>query len=275
MGSKQYLVAIATIFIELEILGHIKNAYIVKNYNLSALYFSLALFIGLSVYVCIRNEIAWYRVTNRLDFISRWIFKYDFIYKYDTAKTSDQQLSSHVRVRDINVQNGGIWFNKTRTYGTNYCNIGYVMLLTSVKGATTDEFNDIMLTLVYSFVKGSVNKIHHLTSKNKTDLAAAYENMLKENLNPWVRSGIYELKKYIQTKAVKNGSSCFITVGVGYYTTQQKDQAYQDVEQSIQANSLFFRYAGIESRVIKSEQEYQVLYRQFFKMDNTGVLTVE
>lgn len=273
MGTKQYLLCMGTGYIDIHLADYALKAYNASHYNLFGFYITIGLLLSAFVWFCIKDELAWYRITNLLDFLQRWVRKSDFIYLYDEKKTSDEQLNEHVKVRDME-PTGLIWFNKLKTYDNNYCNTGIVFLLSPNEQVGDTTYNDTLLTLFYSLKRGTETKMHYLTSKIKNNIAAAYEEKLKGNLTPETRAGIYEAKKYLLSRRLKTRPAHYMFVGLGYYTKSQKETAINEAARLAAAYKLFLEHAGIDCRQIMTQAEYNIIYKQFYKMENTGVLTV-
>lgn len=273
MGTKQYMLCMGTGYIDINLADYALKAYTATHYNLFAFYVTVGLILSAFVWICIRDELAWYRITNWLDFIQRWVRRADFVYLYDEKKTSDDQLDEHVKVRDME-PSGLIWFKKLQTYENNYCNTGIVFLLSPSEQVGDTTYNDTLLTLFYSLKRGTVTKMHYLTSIIRNNIAAAYEEKLKGNLSPETRSGIYEAKKYLMSRKSKNRPAHFMFVGLGYYTKGQRETAINEAARLSAAYKLFLEHAGIDCRQVTSQIEYTILYKQFYNMENTGVLTV-
>jgi len=275
MNTKQYLLSILTALFDLKMLTYSKLAMVDEKYGLFVFYITLGIAVSAITYYCIKDELVWYRITNKIDFLQRWIRRSDFIYKYNEKKTSDTQLNEHVKVRRAEEPVGLIWFNKCKTYDNNYCNTGIAFILNPSGGVGDIEYNNILLTFVCSLKKDTVNKFHYLTSKVRNNIARGYEELLKGELKPEIRSGIVEAKKYLQRSYLKTRPAHYMFIGLGYYTWQQRNQAIQDAENTAAAYQLFLEYAGIECRQIKSKKEYIIIHNQFDRMENLGVLTVD
>lgn len=273
MNTKQYLICVLTGYIDINLVDYALKAYDAHSYNLFGLYITIGLALSAFVWYCIKDEVAWYRVTNKLDFLQRWIRRSDFVYLYDEKKTTDDELADHVKVRQIE-QTGAIWFKKCKTYDNNYCNLGLVFLLNPSEQVGDTTYNDTLVTLFYSLGRGTITKFHFLTSKIRNNIAAEYEEKLKGDISPELRSGIYEAKKYLLRRQMRTRPAHFMFVGLGYYTKDQREKAIDDARRTAAAYTLFLDHAGIDCRQITTQTEYSIIYRQFYKMENTGVLTV-
>lgn len=273
LSTKQYFICVITGFIDINLADYALKAYHAHSYNLFGLYITIGLSLSAFIWYCIKDEVAWYRVTNKLDFLQRWVRRSDFVYLYDEKKTTDEQLDEHVKVRDME-PTGLIWFNKCKTYDNNYCNTGVAFILNPSEQVGDSTYNDTLLTLFYSMKRGTETKFHYLTSKIRNNIAAEYEEKLKGNLSPHIRSGIYEAKKYLLRKQMKTRPAHYMFVGLGYYTKDQREKAIDEATRLASAYTLFLEHAGIDCRQIMTQTEYNIIYRQFYKMENTGVLAV-
>ena len=227
-----------------------------------------------AVWICLKDDAVFYKVGNFLDFLYRWIMRKDFVYKHDDKKTSDKDIDEHVKVKKMS-ELGIIWFKILTIYKRYKCNTGVIFVVNPQNVQDLDEFNENTALLLYSLQPGILQKYHTIQSQDMSDIAEQYEERLKlppEELGPAERVGLFYTKQFLQSLSGRVNWAYFIFLGTGYYTDEEK--ANLEVSRVIKSYQLFLENSGIESRLITSPYEYELITRQMRSMKNIGVVTV-
>ncbi|MEN6291037.1 MAG: hypothetical protein ABFD07_03330 [Methanobacterium sp.] len=274
LSAKQFLLAIGTIIIDRELLVLAQNVYD-TNQSLCSVYIGSGVILSIIMYIAIKDEAAFYKACNFVDFLYRWIRKSDFVYKHDEKETPDSKIDSHVKVKRMLKNTGIIIFDKCKTYRKNVCNAGFILVVNPQDVQDLDEYNERTSILLYSIDPGTIQKYHSIQSQDMSDIAAQYEERLKlppDQLSPAERVGLYHTKQFLRNLTGRVNWAYFIFVGVGYYTDDEA--AILKVERARKAYEHFLNMSGIESRIITTQREYRLIYKQMSSMKNLGVVTV-
>lgn len=274
--SKKFFISAGTAFLDLELASRAREIYRVYGYDnyLLHFYIGLGLVVTATVWICLKDDAIFYKVGNFLDFLYRWIMRKDFVYKHDDKKTSDKDIDEHVKVKKMS-KFGIIWFKILTIYKKYKCNTGVIFVVNPQDVQDLDEFNETTALLLYSLQPGILQKYHTLQSQDMSDIAEQYEERLKlppEELGPAERVGLFYTKQFLQSLSGRVNWAYFIFLGTGYYTDEEK--ANLEVSRIIKAYQLFLENSGIESRLITSPYEYELITRQMRSMKNIGVVTV-
>lgn len=270
-STKQILISFIVAFIDIALF---ENAmHVVKSdTNLFGIYITAVIVLTAIVFFCIKDEVSMYKTGNLLDFAVRYITRSDLIQKHSEA-TADQKLDNHVKVKRMDEETGTIWFENCKTYKKNTCNVGFSLIVNPSDVQDLDSYNENTALLLYSLRPGIIQKINAMQSKEVTSVTRQYEIALENpNLSPAEREGIYSTMKFLDSLSDRVNWIYVIFIGVGYHTDEEK--ARKDVSRVCKAYETFLNDSGIESRLIKSQKEYTIIYKQMFSMKNIGVVTV-
>lgn len=274
--SKKFFISAGTAFLDLELASRARETYQTYGFDSYFLHFYIVLGITVTaaVWICLRDDAIFYKVGNFLDFLYRWIMRKDLVYKHDDKKTSDNDIDNHVKVKKMDLI-GTIWFKALTIYKKYKCNTGVIFVVNPQDVQDLDDFNETTALLLYSLKPGILQKYHTLQSQDVSDIAEQYEERLKlppEELGPAERVGLFYTKQFLQSLSGRVNWAYFIFLGTGYYTDEEN--ANLEVSRIIKAYQLFLENSGIESRLITSPFEYEVITKQMRSMKNIGMVTV-
>jgi hypothetical protein len=291
LSWKQYLIGIIAVWADFKLYGYTIAAYAAEKAALEAgstawyynlpyghlyqIYIAVGVILTLVTYALIRSELAFYRGWNFLVFLYRWIRKSDFIYKHDEKTTPDKKLDEHVKLQRMLSDSGTAFFSKCKTYKDNVCNTGMLLVVSPELIGSFEDFHEVMSILLYSIKSGRIQKLHAIQSQDMRDLAAKYEKLLQlppDKLPPAERVGLFYTKQFLQNLSGRVNWAYFVFVGLGYYIDDK--EAILETERAKESFEHFLGMAGIESRLITSQYEYQLVYRQLSNMRQLGVVTV-
>jgi hypothetical protein len=270
-STKQIVIGFITALLDITIFD--KAIHVMRtDPNLFAVLMTVVLIITAIVFFCIKDEVSMYKAGNILDFTMRYITRSDLIQKHNIA-TSDQKLDDHVKVKKFDEETGAIWFEKCKTYKNNTCNVGFALVVNPSHVDDLDSYNENTALLLYSLRPGIIQKVHAIQSKDVENITRQYEIALENpKLSPAERTGIYSTMRFLDNLSERVNWMYFIFIGVGYHTNEER--ALKDVKRVSKAYETFLNDSGVESRMITSQKEYVIVYRQMFSMKNLGVVTV-
>lgn len=274
--SKKFFISAGTAFLDLELASRARETY--QTYGFDSYFLHFYIIIGITVtaavWICLKDDAIFYKVGNFLDFMHRWIMRKDFVYKHDDKKTSDKDIDDHVKVKKMDTI-GTIWFKVLTIYKKYKCNTGVIFVINPQDVQDLDDFNETTALLLYSLRPGILQKYHTLQSQDMSDIAEQYEERLKlppEELGPAERVGLFYTKQFLQSLSGRVNWAYFIFLGTGYYTDEEK--ANLEVSRVIKSYQLFLENTGIESRLITSPFEYEVITKQMRSMKSIRGVTV-
>jgi hypothetical protein len=276
--GKKFIISTVAAYIIIDFAGRISRLYAVSGTSNYLIHFYLvaSIIVGISTWALVRDDAIFYKVSNVLDFLIRWIKKSDFVYKHDEKKTSDKQLQKHTKVRNMNEETGIIVFDKLPTYKSYKCNAGFVLVVNPQDVQNLDDFNERTALLLYSIRPGIQQKYHTIQSQDISDIAGQYEERLKlppEAISPQERAGLFYTKQFLTNLTNRVNWAYFIFIGAGYYTDLK--EANLQIDRIRKSYELFLNNSGVESRLIKSQWEYSVIVKQMRSLKNIGVITVD
>lgn len=252
--------------------SYIIHGHVIHIYHV---YVAAAVLVSLLVYFLIRSELAFYRGWNFICFLYRWIRKTDTIYKFDEKTTSDKKMDKHVKLRKLIKDTGVARFAKCKSYGNKTCDTGMVFVANPQMIGSFKEFQEIMSILLYSVEAGLIQKYSAIQSQDMRDLAAQYEERLRlptDKLPASERVGLYYTKQFLQSLSGRVNWAYFAFIGTGYFTDEKEAvEVSQRIQQSYEH---FLEMSGVECRLITSQYEYQLIYRQMSNMRQLGLVTV-
>lgn len=279
LSAPQFALVVLTVIIDYGLFKlAMKSYYINSNFQTNYfldLYITIGILISGIVYLMVRSDIAFYRSWNFIVFFYKWIKKTDHIYKHDEKHTSDKKLDDHIMVKREIKDSGVFVFNKCKTYKDNVCNTGILWVVNPQTVKDQDEFYEITSILLYSITPGLIQKYHAMQSQDMRDIAAQYEERLKlpqDKLSAAERVGLYATKQFLRSLTGRVNWAYYIFLGTGYFTDD--DEAVIETERRRKAYEHFLQLSEIEYRLITSEWEYKVAYKQMSSMRQLGVVTV-
>jgi hypothetical protein len=271
---KQLLIAGITGLIDLQLAGNALHAYFTRDLHIFVMNVSIGLIISIPVILILNDDYAYYKAQNIATFLYRWIRKKDFIYLYDEENTPDEKLEEFTVVRDMDENNGVLSYDECKIYKKDVINTGYCCVLDTRTGIDSDLHTEALSLFLYSIKDNTLTKFQNMQTKDVDDIIEKYETLLKKKLTPEQRTGIFSVKQYLKQKRSRVNNLQFMFVGVGYFTPKEKEKAAKEVTRSYDNYKAFLKLAGIESRLITTQWEYEIIYKQFFTMQDLGVIRV-
>lgn len=279
LSAPQFALVVLTVIIDYGLFKLAMKSYSI-NSNFQTNYFlDIYILIGVTisgiVYLMVRSDLAFYRSWNFIVFLYKWIKKTDHLYKHDEKHTTDKKLDDHIMVKREIKESGVFVFNKCKTYKDNVCNTGILWVVNPQTVKDQDEFYEITSILLYSITPGLIQKYHAMQSQDMRDIAAQYEERLKlpqDKLSAAERVGLYATKQFLRSLTGRVNWAYYIFLGTGFFTNDE--EAVIETERRRKAYEHFLQLSEIEYRLITSEWEYKVAYKQMSSMKQLGVVTV-
>jgi low affinity Fe/Cu permease len=271
---KQLLIASITGLIDLKLIGNALDAYFRHDMHNFVINVSIGLLISIPVLLILNDDFAYYKAQNIVTFLYRWIRKKDFIYLYDEESTPDEKLEEFIVVRDMDKNSGVLSFDECKIYKNDVINTGYCCVLDTRTGVDSDLHTEALNLFLFSIKDNNLTKFQNMQTQDVDDIIEKYEALLKTKLTPEQRVGIFSVKQYLKQKRSRVNNLQFMFVGVGYFTEKEKEKAAKEVKRSYDNYKVFLKLTGIESRLITTQWEYEIIYKQFFTMQDLGVIRV-
>lgn len=218
-----------------------------------------------TVYKCARSKNAIYETELDINFKAKNLVKKNEIYKFN-PKNKIEKGKAWTGLEGVDTE-GRLFFEKTKVYENNYCNVGMCFAVTPSDSNDPDSYYIGMESLYKSIPQFCLHKTITAQSKHLVNISAIYEEKLRNpNLPVIVRSGYSAKKRFFDNIKNRVGWMHVIFLGLDY--TPDNQEAIEKFDKIKEKYAGALELHGVTGRLITDPTEYGMICAQMSRMEN-------